>query len=58
VFVLVRTIGPAASTAARAILAFSDDTATVDECFRPQNPPLPRAAQARSKLLGLTKISA
>lgn len=34
VFVLVRTAGPAASTAARAILAFSDDTATVDECFR------------------------
>jgi Lrp/AsnC family leucine-responsive transcriptional regulator len=34
VFVLVRTVGPAASAAARAILAFSDDTATVDECFR------------------------
>ncbi len=34
VFVLVRTAGPGASAAARAILAFSDDTATVDECFR------------------------
>ncbi len=34
VFVLVRTAGPAATSTAKAILAFSDDDATVDECFR------------------------
>jgi Lrp/AsnC family leucine-responsive transcriptional regulator len=34
VFVLVRTVGPAASAAAHAMLDFTDDTAIVDECFR------------------------